>query len=368
MAYSSTFLVPQLEVSRPLSTSLLTPKTMYEKSGPVGQPQFKKQPRLGRNLFLIQRAVELTCIRTRDRFLIEQSHEQISAVLCQHSLDSILAPTSSWSPSNTRFGCISCGKQFKSAAGEGAHMFKVHQQVAPERRLFHGTQCHICLHEFHSADRLHKHVKHSTRCRAQMEQSGVRFEPSYGIGSSEATRLRAAHDGLRPSCTAAGPLPQPGLSRSTTPPEFVDVKLAFFENLLESNEQLIDEDEILLRLRVRLRKFVLSWSQCCRIVHQLCDEFSEVDSASTGIAMPQLHSICESMMDHTTWGFFLDCVEEQAEDPKCLETWEDRFRQGDRVRSHHRHPKPLVVSAFYCTLTLVAVDVVMWSSSWSAFL
>ena len=100
---------------------------------------------------------------------------------------------------------LKCGKRCRTKAGEGVHMFRVHGQVAPERKWVSGTSCEACLKEFHTFDKLQVHLRTAMPCRMFMQSKPLRAQVLPGFGSRANDALRELHDGLLPVQEAQGP-------------------------------------------------------------------------------------------------------------------------------------------------------------------
>ena len=70
-------------------------------------------------------------------------------------------------PSRHRYGCLRCGV-FHSKASWSVHAFRKHDRVAPERLGVFGTACIPCHKQYHTTQRLLRHLRHSQSCAAVM--------------------------------------------------------------------------------------------------------------------------------------------------------------------------------------------------------
>ena len=123
---------------------------------------------------------------------------------------SAIAKTQSISAGTQRPGSIgdACSAVLpsdRSKDGEGAHMYKIHNQVNPVRTLFQGTQCPCCLKEYYTATKLKAHSLHADDCRRRLIGAQVHHPPDPGTGSQQDSELARAHDRLLPPLQAAGP-------------------------------------------------------------------------------------------------------------------------------------------------------------------
>ena len=87
--------------------------------------------------------------------------------------------------------CILCQETFSTFAAWSVHANRKHGGVAPERLLLAGTSCRVCCKEYHTSNRLLRHLRHSTRCAAllngqQPQQQAVRP----GVGNTHLDKDR----------------------------------------------------------------------------------------------------------------------------------------------------------------------------------
>ena len=105
----------------------------------------------------------------------------------------------------TAFGCLTCGTWFRSKAGEGAHMFRVHARTSKLRTLYNGTSCTVCLREYHTPFKLQAHLRYKRSCREALIARGALYDPIPGKGSVQHSEQERAHNGLLPVQIAQGP-------------------------------------------------------------------------------------------------------------------------------------------------------------------
>ena len=105
-----------------------------------------------------------------------------------------------------------CQITCRNKAGEGAHMFRAHRQVAEERHLFDETQCPHCRQEFHTFSRMKMHLRTSDRCFSGLRDRRVVCQIAPGSGSAHDTVARSQRGTLTVQ-TASGPLPDPEPAR-----------------------------------------------------------------------------------------------------------------------------------------------------------
>ncbi|CAE7735994.1 RTase [Symbiodinium sp. CCMP2592] len=79
--------------------------------------------------------------------------------------------------------CRPCGQGFKSKAGMGAHMFKVHARKAQFRGCVSGTMCRACGKQYWSQARLAVHLRDSPTCVTVLRHHGLGacvIQPGFG--------------------------------------------------------------------------------------------------------------------------------------------------------------------------------------------
>ena len=94
-------------------------------------------------------------------------------------------------PTRHRFGCLPCMITFASKASWSAHAFRKHGRVAPERHAIQGTVCIPCHKQYHTTQRLLRHLRYNQTCAAAMleiEQEISTVKP--GIGNNQLDKDR----------------------------------------------------------------------------------------------------------------------------------------------------------------------------------
>ena len=162
------------------------------------------------------------------------------------------------------FGCMQCQLVFKSKAGEGSHMHKVHGYVNPLRKLFQGTQCAICLKEYFTFAKLQQHLRCVDACRQSWIGSFGLVPPGPGIGSQANARLEQEHDRLLPPLQAFGPQPQPGGTA-----DFDDVGWKLFADLTLLLYETAGDLSLAAELRDCIQSSPVSWTTCRRTLHEI---------------------------------------------------------------------------------------------------
>ena len=157
---------------------------------------------------LVNRAVRLSIMKTQDARNLIDFHAQIFDLLQEHGALAYAASQVSKPRPQGLFGCVACQRSCRNAAGEGAHMFRVHGRINGLRYLFDGTACPACLKEYHTHGHLLAHLRSQTNCQEQLRARHLHCDPAPGIGSTANRRLAAQHNGLIPYQHGQGPLPE----------------------------------------------------------------------------------------------------------------------------------------------------------------
>lgn len=72
--------------------------------------------------------------------------------------DALRDPDEDDEEAQTAYGCMRCRIKCKNRAGEGAHMFKKHQQTSVYRNFIDQTQCSVCMKEMHTFSKMKAHL------------------------------------------------------------------------------------------------------------------------------------------------------------------------------------------------------------------
>ena len=196
-------------------------------------------------------------IGQRDKaFKVLQAHQDIFALLDTHGLHVPLYTLPSHAAIEA-FGCMKCGLVCRSKAGEGAHMFRVHGQSHPVRKLFQTTQCAICLTEYFTFGKLKMHLIRRDDCRQQWHGLRTFGTPMPGLGSVVDEELLHSDKGLLPPLQAAGPQRDQG--RRSDFPLFDD---SLYEELALTILHAADLIELGTALRACICTFEISWTRC----------------------------------------------------------------------------------------------------------
>ena len=212
---------------------------------------------------LLRRASKHAILQRGLHHRVLQFHRQVFAALETGGCD---LPRS-WVQEDLQlgvFGCMQCQLVFKSKAGEGAHMHKVHGYVNPLRKLFQGTQCAICLKEYFTFAKLQQHLRCVDACRQSWIGSFGLVPPGPGIGSHVNARLEQEHDRLLPPLQALGPQPQPGGTA-----DFDDVDWRLFADLTLILYETAGDLSLAAELRDCIQSSPVSWTTCSRTLHEI---------------------------------------------------------------------------------------------------
>ena len=151
---------------------------------------------------LVRRAMDHAIQQDANQELIQTGHQRILNYLRKHGI--FENETQAVEEYPTTFGCLTCGVWFRSKAGEGAHMFRVHGKRAKVRTLYDAT-CTVCMKEYHTPYKLQAHLRYKRACRETLIARGVTYEPIPGKGSSQHRDQEQVHNGLLPVLQASGP-------------------------------------------------------------------------------------------------------------------------------------------------------------------
>ena len=124
--------------------------------------------------FFINKATQHSIATSKSEELIHRWHFEFAEKLIEkglqvdHSDLMIAGLYEDGLPARHKFGCLPCGVTFHSKAGWSVHAFRKHDRVAPERLGVFGTACIPCHKQYHTSQRLLRHLRHSQSCAAVM--------------------------------------------------------------------------------------------------------------------------------------------------------------------------------------------------------
>ena len=277
---------------------------------------------------LVRRACRHAVLQRQKECHARQLHAEVIDILRHHGSLACDPPKPKSQRPADKYGCLTCGVSCRNKAGERAHMFRCHSQVASHRRFCAGTQCGACLKEFHSVGRLSQHLRLQQRCRDVLR--GYRIGPARepGIGSTIHAEQERHHNRLLSAQQAHGPL------REERPvlPEEPDVHDACFnaasEFLLECNGDQLEEF-----LRDLPSEHAISWSQFCLTFSTLCRGLSQEEWRLCKAPQGELEAAFRRVQDPTTWSMFTSPTwsssGESHLDLYDYETWMIRLCEAD---------------------------------------
>ena len=132
---------------------------------------------------LVRRAC-LHCVLQRQRLhQVRDLHVRILHRLLPFIADDGAFKAAEDPSDHNHFGCMICQRRCRNAAGEAAHMCKVHGRVSSLRFLCDHPTCGACLKHFHTMAKLKAHLYYSTRCRQTLQSRNHRCAVVSGTGS-----------------------------------------------------------------------------------------------------------------------------------------------------------------------------------------
>eukprot|EP00435_Cladocopium_sp_Y103_P074222 s126_g47.t1 len=247
---------------------------------------------------LVRRAIEHSVLQRKRDFLVRQMHVQ-AITRCHEALQ--LDPPhflSADSEEHASYGCMQCQKRCRNAAGEAAHMHKVHGEVSNLRQLFDQPTCGSCLKHFHTMAKLKAHLYYSRTCRDRLRSSNMQcgVEPGTGSDIDQARALR--HDRYLPPLPGQGPhLPAP------RPRAFVDINHAIYDLLIQTVSEFTDIVQFEAILRRGVEQTPISWSSLRRTLQFFIDALEDEDATFFGFDLTQMRSLIHSLRQPEAWPF-----------------------------------------------------------------
>lgn len=265
---------------------------------------------------LVHRATTLDIRKNADHWQLRVMHATVFEQLSQHGEFSRHRPSPESTSTIGYFGCIACRKKCRTRAGEAAHMFRCHGHIAEFRHLCDSTACPACLREYHTIDRVHAHMRYSTKCQAKLRGMKFRRPQTPGIGSRSNEALKKQHDGLLPFQVAAGPMQAPSQ-------EILSIKyhLDLYEHLaLVCFETDLQEPEDILKELFKITQdYVIPWTMLVATVDQLLEDFTEENCELAGISRPELRGIFHKLSDPYNWPFLQETLGSPADNRTVAE-------------------------------------------------
>eukprot|EP00435_Cladocopium_sp_Y103_P054660 s55_g17.t2 len=245
-------------------------------------------------------------------------HQDIGALLHQYHLVDEVPTALTHSEPVAAYGCMSCGLRFLSRAGEGAHMFKCHRQVAAARALFDETHCPACLREFHTRAKVLAHLRHSTSCRQCLIGQNVRCHVMPGTGSLSDQALADQTDGALPFLQAEGPVAPPVPRR-----DFDAFSTPVLEALYLCLLDLPVDASLSAHLQLELRKHPISWTLCHGTLVHFCEVFTPDDAEPLDFSWDCIQTCVRNLANPDAWDFLrTDCYRPASHFGGDLPMWE----------------------------------------------
>eukprot|EP00438_Fugacium_kawagutii_P013423 Skav211299 [mRNA] locus=scaffold1052:70762:76259:- [translate_table: standard] len=285
---------------------------------------------------LVNRATEHAVRQQRSLHGVWTFHKQAYDYLQAYDHNVAPLPPAAQINTDSRFGCLTCSRRFKSRAGEGAHMCKTHKQVSPLRHLYDSTTCRACLREYHTLDKLQAHLRYSVTCRELLQGQGFRCLPIPGIGSKHNRELQRAHAGLRPVQQSFGPQPQLAAGRPDDP---ADEALLDYLLIMLLDKKLEAFNEASLKELFMLHP--TSWTTWRTSLISLRGRLTQDDADTLEVRLEDLNAHLDLISSAHQWSF-LELPLPVDQDGTQLWDYETAFAEtADRDQGlHPPQPRP----------------------------
>lgn len=196
------------------------------------------------------------------------------------------------------YGCLSCQKLCRSRAGEAAHFFRAHQQVATRRLLSDSTVCPSCLKEYHTMKKLVAHLYYGKACRQLLQSRNYKCSLQPGAGSNVDEELNKQHDRLLPPLQAEGPKQLPPRLREELEVDG-DLHMFFMETFIDREIF----EEVIQDFRDEARRRPISWTMWTSTLRYFIDTLEENDVAKWNLPIGAACAQLEVLLEPGTWGF-----------------------------------------------------------------
>ncbi len=267
---------------------------------------------------LVRRAGLHSAKQQAVHYNVLQGHRRLGAHLEEHG--KLRRPTPVQAHQRTdeeAYGCMQCQRPCRTRAGEGAHMFKAHQEVNPVRALFDTATCGHCLRHYQTPVRLGAHLKTSTECRQHLVGLGQYNPPLPGAGSKIHQEQAKIHDGLLPHQRCAGPQQERGRRddfHHYSPSLYVTLAEYFVDDTATTMEQAVEG------MRRLIQNTAVSWSTCKQTLRKLQEDLQTTDFEDLSLTMSDAHAALGRLQRADEWPFLKHlCIEA---DPEDLNYWE----------------------------------------------
>ena len=194
------------------------------------------------------------------------------------------------------FGCRLCRKRCRNKAGEAAHMFRVHQQVARRRLLVDDTVCPACLKNFHSMCKLSAHLYYVKQCRSTLHSRNYACDIVPGKGSYEDQAKLQEHDRLLPPIQAEGPR-QPSLRVREETEVDSELHMYFMETFLDTE----DVETAIQNIINEAARRPISWTTWTATLQFFMDNIEEEDAQLWNSSHLEVIERLRTLLDPQQW-------------------------------------------------------------------
>ena len=293
---------------------------------------------------LVNRAVRLSIMKTQDARNLIDFHAQIFDLLQEHGALAYAAPQVSKPRPQGLFGCVACQRSCRNAAGEGAHMFRVHGRINGLRYLFDGTACPACLKEYHTHGHLLAHLRSQTNCQEQLRARQLHCDPAPGIGSTANRRLAAQHNGLIPYQHGHGPLPEVCVPR---PPRQEDAAFYDFvcEFILQAPQASLQD--LCTRFVEGARGHRISWTSLQATLQAVQANLTAQDFAQCALAESDVLDLLALLGSPEPWPMFQQATRDAVPLDEDLNYFEHWLEQLLNLEDPWQRYAPTVPRLFY---------------------
>ena len=286
---------------------------------------------------IVRRACEHAVQQRRKLWLVRRFHLEMTGIF--RDLYDYDPHSSAQDGRETEvYGCLSCRKQCRNRAGEAAHMFRVHQQLAKRRFLSDSTVCPACLKEYHTMKKLTAHLYYAKTCRQLLLSRNYACSPTPGAGSQQDRELSEQHDRLLPPLQTEGPRQQQPRLREELA---VDSELHMF--LMETFIDAEDFASALQAIKDEAQQRPISWSMWTSTLRFFMETLEDADVERWSITVHEVRDRLAEMLAPEIWGLrtqkacdntALDELEQECRDVAVTE-W-TRFADSPRPFGRHR--------------------------------
>ena len=246
---------------------------------------------------LVNRAVRHSVLQRSNIHHVTEFHRNVYKALASQG-GTMDLPVARQSSTQSRFGCMTCGLRCRNKAGEGAHMFRAHHQVAEVRHFFDETHCPFCMKEFHTFTRIKMHLRSSANCLEGLRNRRLSCPIAPGSGSGQDTQLARSQQGSLPVQVAFGPLPDSAPLRRHISADWT-LWTWFTDQLIEHSALALED--LLDHLRALPADLVISWTNFCRTMELFHNEYSDEDVDVCGLSRDDLKHLIQALTSPSTW-------------------------------------------------------------------